>query len=119
MSGQNQATDEASHTARVRELNDAFRKAPHARGKFCLTRGIAAMPMSTQLAILHRVMTFDAFTEDNDPYQEHNFGGFEYSDQKMFWKIDYYDRACEYGSDDPSDPTQTTRVMTIMLASEY
>ncbi|MCW2318543.1 hypothetical protein M2322_004112 [Rhodoblastus acidophilus] len=110
--------DEASRAARVRELNDAFRKAPRSLGKLCLTRSTAALPLGAQLAILHRVMTFDAFTEENDPYQEHKFGAFEYKDEKILWRIDYYDLACEYGSDDPSDPTQTTRVMTIMLARE-
>ena len=49
----------------------------------------------------------------------HDFGSFELCGRKFFWKIEYYDRAMEHGSEDPSDPEQTTRVMTVMLAEEY
>ena len=55
----------------------------------------------------------------NDPHGEHDFGSFEIDDRKVFWKIDCYDAAMEFGSEDPADPSKTTRVLTIMLASEY
>ncbi len=69
--------------------------------------------------ILQRVQTFDAFTPDNDPYYEHDFGSFEHAGKKVFWKIDCYDRDLKYGSPDPSDESVTERVLTVMLAEEY
>ncbi|MBQ8676948.1 MAG: DUF3768 domain-containing protein [Alphaproteobacteria bacterium] len=38
---------------------------------------------------------------------------------QIFWKIDYYDKTLRYLSNDPADPKQTVRVMTIMRADEY
>ena len=66
-----------------------------------------------------KVEMFDSFTEDNDPHGERDFGAFEHEGQRIFWKIDYYDRSLTYGSENPADPQQTVRVLTIMLASEY
>ena len=70
-------------------------------------------------AILRQVQLFDAFTPDNDPYGEHDFGAIRYQGQTIFWKIDYYDLDLHMHSPDPSDETVTTRVLTIMLAEEY
>ena len=69
--------------------------------------------------ILQLVQNFTDFTPDNDPYGEHDFGSFDYKGNKIFWKIDYYDKNYQYLSDDPSNPDITNRVMTVMLASEY
>lgn len=43
----------------------------------------------------------------------------EVDGRQLFWKIDYFDAAMEFGSEDPADPSKTTRVLTIMLSSEY
>ena len=111
-------------TKRIAELNDLCRKAPGIAGKMFITQGISALPDSDRSAICEKVETFDSFNADNDPYGEHDFGAFEHDGQKIFWKIDYYDRASfgtgrDMGSEDPSNPSQTLRVLTIMLASEY
>jgi hypothetical protein len=105
-------------TQRIAALNDAFRQTAFG-GQWVVTRGIAALPTHDQLAIMRKVQTFDAFTVDNDPHGEHDFGNFTHAGERIFWKIDYYDRTLTFGSDDPADPAQTVRVMTVMLASEY
>src|SRR5271165_2447576 len=112
------ALSDQEKAARIRELNDAFRRT-FAGGKVTMSSGVYALPDMVKAAALQKAATFDDFSEENDPYGEHDFGSFELCGRKFFWKIEYYDRAMEYGSEDPSDPEQTTRVMTVMLASEY
>jgi len=107
-------------TARIAALNDLCRSAMGVAGRVIPTDGIRALDARVQSAIRERVETFDAFTADNDPYGERDFGAFEVeSVGRVFWKIDYYDKSLEFGSEDPSDAAQTVRVLTIMLAEEY
>ena len=103
-------------TAKIRELNDQFRKTMIG-GRAVMTPGIAAR--DDLPAIIHAVRKFSAFDGDNDPHHEHDFGAFKIDDQQIFWKLDYYDLDLNGGSLDPSDPSVTCRVMTIMLAEEY
>lgn len=72
-----------------------------------------------QPRLLVAVQAFDAFDEGNDPWGEHDFGALEIDDERVFFKIDYYDLTRAMHSEDPTDPTKTERVMTIMLATEY
>jgi hypothetical protein len=104
---------------RIRELNDETRRyLPD--GRIVISCGIASLAAEDQAAILEGVRTFDEFSSQDDPYGEHDFGAFERAGHRVFWKIDYYDRDGEdYGSPDPSDPSKTHRVLTIMLAGEY
>jgi hypothetical protein len=84
------------------------------------TPGISALPPAVQSDIRERVEKFSDFNADNNPHGERDYGSFDVDGVgRVMWKIDYYDKNLEYLSDDPSDTSQTTRVLTIMLASEY
>lgn len=107
-----------SQSSKIRALNDHLRQTFQG-GKVMTTQGIQSLGEAAVAMILQRVSQFNTFTKDNDPYGEHDFGSFTINGQKVLWKIDYYDKAMEFGSPDPTDPNQTTRVLTIMLASEY
>ncbi|WP_036283951.1 DUF3768 domain-containing protein [Methylocystis sp. ATCC 49242] len=106
-------------TDRIRHLNDAFRRQGSVAGKFMMTAGVASLPLGDQAAIMRKVMSFNAFTPENDPYGEHDFGAFEHNRRNLFWKIDYYSLDMVGGSENPADPAQTVRVLTIMFADEY
>ena len=103
---------------KIRALNDAFRTTMTG-GTVLLTAGVNALPSDVKAMVIRRVATFSDFNEENDPHGEHDFGSFEVAGRKFFWKIDYFDAKMEFGSEDPADPTKTTRVLTIMLAEEY
>jgi hypothetical protein len=103
---------------KVRELNDAFRRTMTG-GRVMLTAGVDALPSDVKAVAIRRVATFSEFTADNDPHGEHDFGSFTLAGRKFFWKIDLYDANMEFGSEDPADASKTTRVLTIMFASEY
>lgn len=106
-------------TKKIAELNDLCRRAMGIAGRVVQTEGISALPEEDQSSIREAVENFSIFTPDNDPHGERDFGTFDHGGQRIFWKIDYYYKSMEFGSEDPSDPSQTRRVLTIMLASEY
>ena len=105
-------------TARIRAFNDVLRST-FVGGRVLTTSGVSALGSETVAAILDRVRGFADFADDNDPHNEHDFGAFEIGGNSFFFKIDYYDPTMDAGSEDPSDPKKTTRVLTVMLASEY
>lgn len=102
----------------IKTLNDNLRKSLIG-GRVILTQGINTKIPTDIARILAKVRNFDNFTPDNDPYGEHDFGSFEYKGEKIFWKIDYYNKNYQYLSEDPSNPDVTNRVLTVMLADEY
>lgn len=105
------------HDEAIAGLNDAFRRTGEG-GHVFLTHGVRALGADKVTAVLDAVRTFDAFTPANDRHGEHDFGAFEFEGQTLFWKIDYDDPALEF-ADEPSDPDEIERVLTVMLADEY
>ena len=103
---------------RVRALNDELRKTG-AGGKTYLTRGLLSKGPDFVEKVCAAVRAFDAFADDNDPWQEHDCATLDVDGKRVMFKIDYYDLDLEYGSPDPADPNVTRRVLTIMLAEEY
>ena len=105
-------------TERIRALNDELRrKLPN--GHAVMTAGIAALGPEAVARLVKTIAVYDEFCHANDPYGEHDFGSFEADGHVIFFKIDYFDRAQNAHSPDPSDPSVTERVITIMLAEEY
>ena len=115
---------------RIAILNDEFRHQIHlyasgtpnqTLGRFIITKRIKALTTEQQMEICEQVKEFNNFTPDIDPDGEHDFGSIDILGiGEIFWKIDYYaNEQMEWGSEDPSNPAQTFRVLTIMFADEY
>jgi Protein of unknown function (DUF3768) len=102
----------------IRALNDSLRK-DFSTGHAVITSGIAALGAEAVARIVKTIAIYDDFCHANDPHGEHDFGAFEADGSTIFFKIDYYDKALSQHSPDPSDPSVTERVITVMLAEEY
>jgi hypothetical protein len=112
----------------IARLNDWLREHITAPGtnRVMMTIGIAELIGDVSLfrgwrnraQILREVRDFDAFDNAIDPHGERDMGKFEFAGVPCYWKIDYYSLDMTAGSEDPSDPFQTVRVLTIMRADE-
>ena len=99
-------------------LNDALRET-FTGGKVMMTAAVDALPIDEKARVLRNVRSFKEFNADNDRHGEHEFGSFKIDGETFFFKIDYYAPDMQGGSEDPADPEKTTRVLTIMFASDY
>jgi hypothetical protein len=113
-------------TNEIAKINDRFRLSlgipafnGGIPGRVIMTAGISALPPADKAAILNKVREFNSFTQDDDPYGEHDFGAFDHAGERIFWKIDCYAPDLMNGSEDPADLSKTVRVLTILLASEW
>ena len=122
-------------TTRIARLNDLARRAMGVACTAVATVGFRSLPEADQSSVRELIEIYDAFDEDNDPHGERDFGCvYQIGDgrwtterprvcdderERVFWKLDYYDRELMFGSEDAANPAVTRRVLTIMLADEY
>ena len=88
-------------------------------GLIVITSGIQERGEAFVRNVLQAVRSFSSFGPDNDPHKEHDFGSIKSDGETIFWKIDYYNADMSGGSEDPAEPEQTERVLTIMFSREY
>jgi hypothetical protein len=101
--------------ARIRELNDQLR-CKGVGGRIVITRGIEALGTDGIGHVLTAVAVFDDFTEDNDPWGEHDCATLTVDGRRVIFKHDLYEDPEVKGAD--GQPA-TTRALTIMLAEEW
>ncbi len=113
----------------IARLNDGLRDNIHApgRNRVVMTRGVAELIGDVSLfrnfhkraELLRAIRGYDGFDQSNDPHGERDMGRFAFEGTDCYWKIDYHNADLTAGSEDPADPSLTTRVLTIMRVDEW
>ena len=88
-------------------------------GRVVITNGVEAQGPAFVVEALRKIAAFDDFTDDCDPGGRHEMGAVEIDGQKVWFKIDLYDRDYRFGGDAPADPEQTRRVLTVLFPDEW
>ena len=109
--------------ATIARLNDRCRQGLDRTARIMVTRTClatftsddGAMPIVVQ-ARLYAAVRNHAFSPADAA--ERDRGDFEFEGTRVYFKIDYYDAALEYGSEDPADARITRRVLTIMVRED-
>lgn len=111
---------------KVALLNDSLRTNPFdpKHGRCVLSRQIAELDHADIVRCIQAMVTFNDFSEGNDPYGEHDFGGFTATlingeSLPLYFKIDYYDKDLAYLPENNRNNNDTVRVLTLMTQSEY
>ena len=118
-------TTKRERSERIAALNDELRKHPTHRGLglITMTSGVAALGPGFWVKVAEKLASLGPtdFREGNDPYGERDFAPIEVDGEKLFFKIDYFEKGSEHmmGAETPENPETTDRVLTVMLTDEY
>lgn len=102
----------------IARLNDQLRKTGTG-GTIMITQGVRRITGFDPAVLAKALAEYSGFDADNDPHGERDFGDLTLWGWDLLWKVEYYDLALKFGSEDPADPATTRRVLTVLLASEW
>ena len=117
------ATDAITRTEQIARLNDRCRQGFDRTARTIITRScmaaLGAIDVASRIVAQARAMRgVRNYVFPSGAHPSRDRGDFELSGTCVYFVIDYYDLALEYGSENPADTSVTTGVMTIMLRED-
>ena len=112
------ATTDLPRAEAIAVQNDKLRKMGEG-GSIMITSNVQRITGFDPAVLAAALANYDGFDADNDPHGERDFGCMTMWGYDLIWKIDYYDKELEFGSDDPADPKLTHRILTAMVAGDW
>jgi hypothetical protein len=110
-------------TETIARLNDRVRHGLDRTAKVMMTSNLLAHLSDgtgpsriLAQATLMKALRSCTFSPDSP---ERDFARFEVDGVTVLMKIDYFDPALEYGSENPADASVTRRVLTLMAREDY
>ena len=102
----------------IARLNDKLRTTGTG-GTIMITQNVKRITGFDAATLAAVLANYEEFGPSSDPHRERDFGCLTLWRYDLLWKVDYYDSAAQFGSDDPTNPEVTHRVLTVMLASDW
>lgn len=116
-----QATVDRTET--IARLNDRARLGLDRTARIVVTRNCLATlgPLEGPLTVLNqaRLMAAMRLCQFSADSPERDLGIFAIDGHTIWVKVDYFDTALEFGSEDPADAAVTRRVVTILLPADW
>ena len=107
----------------IAAANDFMRKHPGLAGEWVMTPVVQALSEEERQQLIQKVIDFDDFSAENDPWREHDFGMVLQNGERYFYKIDYFDKEPQPDAEGKylyaENLSEVRRVLTLLHASEY
>ncbi len=106
-----------SPTQKNRALNDHFRKTGQG-GIVTLSMGLHKLGQA-EVDNVMKQLAGDKGDRSVEAGGEHDMGEMQVGSRTITWEINYYNKELDDVSENPTNPDQTTRFMTLLLSTEY